>query len=441
MASIDAYRIGDLLGEGAFASVHRAVRLADQAHFAIKQVLIAHAAKHAHLNAVLNEKKALIRLDNPGHPNIVKLHSTFKDDDHLYIVLDLASGGELFSHITRLGSCHINCARWLTAELLNALRYMHGKGVLHRDLKPENILLDDLGHIKLVDFGSARLLDSDEPAARFVGTAEYVSPEVLDDEEATAESDLWALGCIVYQMLSGSPPFSAESEYLIFKRIEEASFSFDDGFPELARSFVSALLVLRPDERLGAGGDYTSLQEHPFFTEGALAIDFATVHLLPPPPLVPPPPVPAIQGDSVLNADLAARSLDDDDRAELVRLQAGTRWAALLADGEVIVLSSRVLKRRFLSVKQRQLLLVDAPSAAGVRLFYVDPESLEFKGEIPWSGGDGGGVLEFDLLPRGCFNVRVKGRTYHLEDYTSNPELAQTWVSALERIKARLASE
>ena len=83
----------------------------------------------------------------------------------------LASGGELFSHIKRLGSCHINCARWLTGELVNVLEYMHGKGVVHRDLKPENILLDDLGHIKLVDFGSARRLDVEDHAAKFVGTA------------------------------------------------------------------------------------------------------------------------------------------------------------------------------------------------------------------------------------------------------------------------------
>ena len=140
-----------------------------------------------------------------------------RDADHLYLVLELASGGELFSHIKRLGSCHLNCARFVTAELINALAYLHSRRVVHRDLKPgaatpsrlssllegtylgtrlpahsptcnaraENVLLDDAGHIKLVDFGSARRLDADDDAPRFVGTAEYVSPEVLDDQQAS----------------------------------------------------------------------------------------------------------------------------------------------------------------------------------------------------------------------------------------------------------------
>ena len=208
----------------------------------------------------MNEKKCLILLDSC--PYIVKLHSTFKDDENLYLVLEFASGGELFSHIKRLGSCHVSCARWLTAELVNALECMHSKGVIHRDLKPENILLDELGHVKLVDFGSgalglllaasacpaallppgtdrrllrkpplparasaprlakphptpshlsrrtaAKLIGGGDEFEKFVGTAEYVSPEVLTDSEATEASDLWALGCILFQMVSGRPPF------------------------------------------------------------------------------------------------------------------------------------------------------------------------------------------------------------------------------------------
>ena len=79
--------------------------------------------------------------------SIVRLHFTLHDAEHLYIGTELASGGELFSHIRRLGTCHLSCARWLSGELVNALEYMHAMRVVHRDLKPENILLDDVGHV------------------------------------------------------------------------------------------------------------------------------------------------------------------------------------------------------------------------------------------------------------------------------------------------------
>ena len=149
---VDDFEVGDMLGEGAFGTVCKATLRSTGKVYAMKVIEKVHAQRHGGLPQVKNEKDVLIRLDS--HPNIVRLHSTFHDADHLYILLEYASGGELFGHIKRLGACHISCARWLTAELVNALEYMHSKGVLHRDLKPENILLDEDGHIKLVDFGS-----------------------------------------------------------------------------------------------------------------------------------------------------------------------------------------------------------------------------------------------------------------------------------------------
>ena len=334
--TIDDYDVGHTLGEGSFGSVILCTHRASGKKYAVKVIEVVHAQRHNGIAQVIQEKKVLIMLD---HPSIIKLHSTFKDADSLYIVLEYCSGGELFGHIKRLGSCHISCARWLTAELVNVLEYIHGRRVLHRDLKPENILLDDLGHVKLVDFGSSKRLDVEDDVPKFVGTAQYVSPEVLNDADASEASDLWALACIVFQMLSGEPPFAAPVEYAIFKKIEERDFAFPaDGFPPRARELVDAMLQLEPDARLGAPacGGYAALKAHPFFTDDVEApIDFASVHLSPPPPLVPPPPMPEIAGDAVLNGQLAEHELSAADRANLIERQAGTRWAQPLDDGEV----------------------------------------------------------------------------------------------------------
>jgi len=367
---------------------------------------------------------------------------------------------------------------------------------VYRDLKPENLLLDEVGHLKLVDFGSccrerlptaaaagdgvdgeAASGDAGRPAdtRRFVGTAEYVSPEVLGDGDATAASDLWALGAIAYQMLAGAPPFTAGSDYLVFKRIEALDFSFPAHFPPPAASLVSALLAREPQQRLGAGGAYAELRAHPLFD----SLDFASLHLQPPPPLAPPPPLPRISGAKVMNPQLASRALAREERPQLLSSQADTPWGAAISEGEIIVLGTPVLKRRFLSVKSRQLLLVDAPLSTpppppppaytnfrnpegsfarsraseshakpplppatplvGGRLVYVDPEKLEVKGEIPFSS-------EFDaeLGPRGAFYVRPageRGRTYYFEDPAGDEVLAETWVRTLLRFKARLVDE
>ena len=259
------FEMGDELGEGSFGTVYRCTQNTTGKRFAVKVLTIAQVVRQKYgMQQVMTEKRALIELDD--HPGIVKLHYTFKDDDHLYLVLEHATGGALFDEITRLGSCHVSCARWLTAELVNALEYIHSKRIIHRDLKPENILLDDVGHIKLIDFGSARLLDSEEAFDPFVGTAEYLAPEVLRDEGACEASDLWALGCIVYQLLSGAPPFQVVgSPHLTMELIKTLDYSRPQSLeemPETARRMVLALLHPNQAERLGAptAGGYVALK-------------------------------------------------------------------------------------------------------------------------------------------------------------------------------------
>ncbi|KAD2393230.1 hypothetical protein E3N88_40207 [Mikania micrantha] len=196
-----------------------------------------------------------IVLDQLNHPGIVQLHFTFQDTYSLYMALESSEGGELFDQITRKGRLTDDETRFYANEIVDALEYIHKLGLIHRDLKPENLLLTSDGHIKIADFGSVKPMQdsqitvlpnaaSDEKACTFVGTAAYVPPEVLNSSPATIGNDLWALGCTLFQMLSGTSPFKDASEYLIFQKIISQDVRFPDYFSNDARDLIDKLLVV-----------------------------------------------------------------------------------------------------------------------------------------------------------------------------------------------------
>lgn len=198
------------------------------------------------------------------------------------------------------------------------LEYLHTQGIVHRDLKPENLLLNRKRHLKITDFGTASVYDferlkDEEFKAKYksirdkfelasesnslVGTAEYISPELIEDDSCCMESDLWALGCICYKIYSGKTPFYDQSEFLIFQNIKQGRFTSKLACDEVAKDFIMQLLQKRRQDRLGAGNDYERLKKHKFFD----GLDFATLfesdgpqwHVVPKPKL-----------DTILDPDL-----------------------------------------------------------------------------------------------------------------------------------------
>ncbi|KAF9314118.1 pkb-activating kinase-like protein, partial [Linnemannia elongata] len=262
------YRLGRTLGEGSYSTVVAAVDLSNRRDYAIKVLDKRHIIREKKVKYVNIEKNTLYKLDHPG---VVKLYSTFQDSSSLYYVLELCQNGELLTYIKKLGSFDENCTRFYVAQILTAVEYVHSQGVIHRDLKPENILLDHRMYVKLTDFGTAKMLEASEDgtesdrANSFVGTAEYVSPELLTEKAACKSSDLWALGCIIYQLLAGRPPFKGSNEYQTFQKIVRLEYTFPAGFPKAAMDLVSRLLVHDPNERLGANNMIDQLKQHPFF--------------------------------------------------------------------------------------------------------------------------------------------------------------------------------
>ncbi|KAI0900278.1 kinase-like protein [Annulohypoxylon nitens] len=277
------FSFGRVLGEGSYSTVYFATDRQTLKEYAIKVLEKKHIIKERKIKYVNIEKDTLNRLTE--HPGIVRLYYTFQDENSLYYVLDLCNGGELLGVLKKTGTFDVECTRFFGAQILDAIEYMHSRGVIHRDLKPENVLLDDQLHVKITDFGTARLLsdprapqnaprledtgtssrgkdfDDDSRAASFVGTAEYVSPELLTNKNACKASDLWAFGCIIYQLLAGRPPFKAGSEYLTFQKIVNLDYEFPAGFPPAAKDLVERCLVLDPARRL----TIEHIKNHEFF--------------------------------------------------------------------------------------------------------------------------------------------------------------------------------
>uniref|UniRef100_A0A8B9JBW3 non-specific serine/threonine protein kinase n=1 Tax=Astyanax mexicanus TaxID=7994 RepID=A0A8B9JBW3_ASTMX len=279
------FKFGKILGEGSFSTVVLAKEHSTGKEYAIKILEKRHIMKENKAQYVKRERDVMSILD---HPFFVKLYFTFQDEEKLYFGLSYAKNGELLKYIRKIGSFDETCTRFYSAEIVCALEYLHQKGIIHRDLKPENILLSEEMHIQITDFGTAKQLSSDSRQARansFVGTAQYVSPELLTEKSACKSSDLWALGCIIYQLVAGLPPFRAGNEYLIFQKIIKLEYEFPEKFFPKAKNLVEQLLLLDPCKRIGCEemGGYEPLKSHPFFE----SISWDDLHLQTPPKLTP----------------------------------------------------------------------------------------------------------------------------------------------------------
>ena len=191
--------------------------------YALKILRKTEVIKLKQVDHVRHERAVLA--DVAGHPFITNLLASFSDRDSLYMLLDYVPGGELFSYLRKLRRFDEPVARFYAAEIVLVLEYLHEHqgGVAYRDLKPENLLLDRDGHIKLVDFGFAKRLGhhkDDCPVETYTlcGTPEYLAPEVIHNKGHTTAVDWWALGILIYEFLTGYPPFWHQNPIEIYKQ-------------------------------------------------------------------------------------------------------------------------------------------------------------------------------------------------------------------------------
>lgn len=268
------YQFGSMIGEGSYSTVYSAMDKQLKKTFAIKVLSKRHIVKEGKIKYVNIEKTTLHRLGHQ-HPGIVQLYYTFQDESSLFFVLDFAEYGELLSIIRKLGSLSEPVSKFYMCQIIDAVKFIHLKGVIHRDLKPENILVGHDFNLKITDFGAAKLLgENDEDGEKidyrsfnseaenpgqvskerfgsFVGTAEYVSPELLKDNICGFESDIWAMGCILYQFFNGVPPFKGSTEYLTFQKIIDLDYAYKSPkpIPKEVTEIIERILVSNPSAR------------------------------------------------------------------------------------------------------------------------------------------------------------------------------------------------
>jgi len=199
------------------------------------------------------------------HPFLVNLNFSFQTEDKLYFILDYVNGGELFFHLQREKRFPEERVKFYAAEITLALEHLHVNGIIYRDLKPENILLTNDGHICLTDFGLSKegIEKEDDRTGTFCGTPEYLAPEVLKGKGYGKAVDWWSFGSLIYEMLTGLPPFYSQDVQEMYRRIMTDKLKFPPTMSEPARLLIEGLLQRDPAERLK---DPSKIKEHVFFS-------------------------------------------------------------------------------------------------------------------------------------------------------------------------------
>uniref|UniRef100_A0A3Q3A6Y3 cGMP-dependent protein kinase n=1 Tax=Kryptolebias marmoratus TaxID=37003 RepID=A0A3Q3A6Y3_KRYMA len=249
--SLTDLQIISTLGMGGFSRVELVQLRTDPSRlFALKVLKKRHILDTSQQDHILSERRIMMEAHNPF---IIRLYRTFRDSKCLYMLLEACLGGELWSLLQDRGSFDDATTRFYTGCVIEALVYLHSKGLIYRDLKPENIILDQRGYAKLGDFGFAKKVGLGKKTWTFCGTPEYIAPEIILNKGHDCSADCWSLGILMFEQLSGSPPFSGSDPmktYIIILRGVDM-VEFPKKITKSAANLIKRLCRDNPSERLG----------------------------------------------------------------------------------------------------------------------------------------------------------------------------------------------
>ncbi|KAJ3756780.1 kinase-like domain-containing protein [Lentinula raphanica] len=296
---LENFKLLEKMGDGAFSNVYKAIDIKTGQKVAVKVVrkyeLNATQDGDKHLNPKFKKKPRVTERANilkevqimrgTHHPSIVKLISFSESTEHYFLVLELMEGGELFHQIVKLTYFSENLSRHVIIQVAQGIRYLHEeRGVVHRDIKPENLLFEripiipsknpihrpydeekedegeftpgvgggGIGRVKIADFGLSKVVWNEETMTP-CGTVGYTAPEIVKDERYSKSVDMWALGCVLYTLLCGFPPFYDESINVLTEKVARGHYTFLspwwDDISASAKDLITHLLCIDPAQR------------------------------------------------------------------------------------------------------------------------------------------------------------------------------------------------
>jgi serine/threonine protein kinase len=249
--TVESFELLKVLGKGSFGKVMQVAKKDTGAIYAMKVLSKDTVIARDEVEHTRSEQRVLGMIN---HPFIVGLKFSFQTPTKLYLVLDYVNGGELFFHLQNDVRFPPARARFYAAELTLALEYLHSLDIVYRDLKPENILIGHDGHICITDFGLCKEgMDDGATTRTFCGTAEYLAPEVLKGDGYGKAVDWWSLGILLFEMLTGLPPFYSENTNLMYKKIMYSDLVFPEDMAPTAQNLLTGLLERDASKRLGSG--------------------------------------------------------------------------------------------------------------------------------------------------------------------------------------------
>jgi len=246
--TFDDFDLRATVGTGTFGRV-RVVKIkgsTDRTPMALKIMKKSEVIRLKQVEHVKDEKQILAMIE---HPFTVNLLLTFQDERRLFMLMEYVNGGELFSHLRKEGRLPDSHAKFYAGEVVLAFQYLHSMHIVYRDLKPENLLIDCEGHMKITDFGFAKVVE--DRTWTLCGTPEYLAPEIIQSKGHGQAVDWWALGILMFEMLAGYPPFYDENPFGIYQKVLAGRIEFPRHIDPKAKDLIKRLLAYDRAKRFG----------------------------------------------------------------------------------------------------------------------------------------------------------------------------------------------
>ncbi|EGT56659.1 hypothetical protein CAEBREN_12058 [Caenorhabditis brenneri] len=256
---IGNFIIQETIGKGAFGAVKKGTHIQTGYNVAIK---ILNRGRMKGLGTVIKTRNEIDNLQKLSHPHITRLFRVISTPSDIFLVMELVSGGELFSYITKKGFLPVKESRRYFQQIISGVSYCHKHMIVHRDLKPENLLLDHNKNIKIADFGLSNYMTDGDLLSTSCGSPNYAAPELISNKLYVGpEVDLWSCGVILYAMLCGTLPFDDQHVPTLFAKIKSGQYMVPYSMEKSAADLISSMLQVNPLKR----ADVKKIVNHSWF--------------------------------------------------------------------------------------------------------------------------------------------------------------------------------